>query len=453
MLCTLPATRRARAGARRRQVGRSGQDAAHRHHHRRDRLRSAGVAGSLLEHDQLGDLRGAVRIRLPGAAAPDRAAHGRWHAGDLGRRSHLEDQGEEGNLLRRRSGLQGDEARAHRARLCLFVEAPGRSQGALAQHLPHPRQVRGTRRCREEREGRQARLRRRDRGAEGARPLHAADQVHRARLHVPAVPHRDADGGGGARSRGSLWRRERLGDGQPGRHRRVSPEGVAARATHHPRGESQLSRGVLPAVARQCRRRREGRVRGDEGQAPAAGGTHRGGRDRGIESAAARLQRRRARHDPHPARPRVARARRQEPPAAGLRRQGDPDAARSRGRARLLRLLQHERSGGGRLHAGEDRAAPRAADGLQRERDGAGGTAGPGHAGDATHPARGAGSRAGIEVEHAVRSQARDGAARQVRLQGPRRRRLPRDCRTASRWRWSWARPPPARTASATSCG
>ncbi len=169
---------------------------------------------------------------------------------------------------------------------------------------------------------RQARLRRGDRGPARARPLHAADQAGRARLHVPAVPDGDADGRRRARSDRGLRRRERLGDGQSGRHRPVPAEGMAARAAHRARGQSELPRGDVSRAARERRRRRARRARRDEGQAPAAGRTHRGRGDRGVEPAPARVQRPRARPGRRAARPRDARAGRREPPAARVREAG-----------------------------------------------------------------------------------------------------------------------------------
>ncbi len=48
------------------------------------------------------------------------------------RRPDLDDQGQAGHLLRRRSGVQGQEARADRGRLRLFVEARCSTRAALA---------------------------------------------------------------------------------------------------------------------------------------------------------------------------------------------------------------------------------------------------------------------------------------------------------------------------------
>ena len=104
-------------------------------------------------------------------------------------------------------------------------------------------------------------------------------------------------------------------------------------------------------------------------------------------------------------------------------------AARVGSRARLLRVLQHERPGGRRLYARPHRVAPRIADGLQRRRHDQGRPAGPGHDREPADSARGAGARRRHQEQHAVRSRAGAHAARQVRLQGPRRRRVSRAAR------------------------
>ena len=51
--------------------------------------------------------------------------------------------------------------------------------------------------------------------------------------------------GGRARSHRGVRRRQRLGDGQPGRHRPVPAQGMAARPADRARGQSRLSRRAL----------------------------------------------------------------------------------------------------------------------------------------------------------------------------------------------------------------
>ena len=155
---------------------------------------------------------------------------------------------------------------------------------------------------------RPARLRRGDRRAARARPLHAAAEAGRARLHVPAGADGHADRGRRARGDREVRRRERLGDGQSGRHRPVPARRMAPRAAHRARSQPELPRGDVSRAARERRRRRARRARGDEGQAPAAGRARRDRGDRGVESAPARVQRPRARPGRRAARPRDARA-------------------------------------------------------------------------------------------------------------------------------------------------
>ncbi len=100
------------------------------------RLRPAGRLRHLLVRRLPRDLRPALHVRLfraAGAACPE---HRRGPAGRDRRRADLHDQGEARHLLRRRPGLQGQAARAHRRRLRLFDQADHRSQGALVLALP-----------------------------------------------------------------------------------------------------------------------------------------------------------------------------------------------------------------------------------------------------------------------------------------------------------------------------
>ncbi len=135
-----------RTGAGSREVGRSGEGAARRDHRSprpasiRRRRRTSTRTRSI------GDLRTAVRVRLPCAPASYRSADRGGAARDFRGRPHVEDPDPQRHLLRRRPGVQGREARAHRARLRVFDEAPGGPEGALAQRVHPARQARGSRR-------------------------------------------------------------------------------------------------------------------------------------------------------------------------------------------------------------------------------------------------------------------------------------------------------------------
>ena len=105
---------------------------------------------------------------------------------DLGGRPDVEDPDPAGHLLHRRSGVQGQEARAHRRRLRLFVQAPARPEDALADRCGSStaRSRAPTSVLAKAKEAGQVRLRRADRGLEGARPLHAAAQAQGAGLRA-----------------------------------------------------------------------------------------------------------------------------------------------------------------------------------------------------------------------------------------------------------------------------
>ncbi len=163
-------------------------------------------------------------------------------------------------------------------------------------------------------------------------------------------------------------------------------EGVAARAEDRAGGEPEFPRGVFP------RERRAGRPRADredEGQAAAAARPHRHLDHRGIESAAPRVRERRARLRQRSRRSRRQRARPRQRAQAGVRGQGR-DAAPGDAAGALLHVLQHGGPGRRRLHAGQDRAAPRDDHGLQHRGDDQGVVAGPGAR---RHAADSAGSR------------------------------------------------------------
>ena len=91
-------------------------------------------------------------------------------------------------------------------------------------------------------------------------------------------------GRGRARSRRGVRRRQRLGHGQPGRHRAVSAEGVAARAEDRARGEPVVPRSAL---SREQRPRRQAIMAKLQGQALAADRQDRDLGHRGSEPAPA----------------------------------------------------------------------------------------------------------------------------------------------------------------------
>ena len=86
-------------------------------------------------------------------------------------------------------------------------------------------------------------------------------RAERARLRAAGLPVAAADGGGRARGDRGLRRRVRLGDGEPGRHRPVPAEGVAARPAIVLEANPELSASVTspttgePADARADRAR------------------------------------------------------------------------------------------------------------------------------------------------------------------------------------------------------
>ena len=225
-----------------------------------------------------------------------------------------------GHPVCRRSCVQGEEARADRGGLRLFVEAPRRPEGTLAQRVLHRGQAgRGsTRRSRRRRRPASSTTTREIEGLKATDRYTIQLQLTEPDYTLLRVPDADHDGGGRARGRRSVRRREHLGDGEPGRHRPVPAEGVAARAEDHARGEPELSRRVLSGAASRRRRRLQGGCGPDEGQAPAADRPHRDLDHRGIESAAPRVQLGRARLRQRARRSRAQGARREQQASAAL---------------------------------------------------------------------------------------------------------------------------------------
>ena len=115
---------------------------------RRDELRSAAHQRRLFEHREPGDVRGAAHLRLPRAPAQAQAERGRGDARGERRRHHLHPAHQAGHLLRGRSGVRGEEARAGGGGLRLRDEARARSErarvadrGARALRRRAPRQA------------------------------------------------------------------------------------------------------------------------------------------------------------------------------------------------------------------------------------------------------------------------------------------------------------------------
>ena len=304
----LAVVRGAGAAARRR-AGRPEQGAARRVSGRRDRLRSAGDERRLFRPTS--NARSSIRctrydiLARPYKIVPNTAAALPEISPD-GLTWTMRDQA--GHLLQRRSGVQGEEARADGRRLHLFVEAHARSEDALAAAADVRRHVRRRGRAGREGEGdRQVRLRRADGGPAGARPLHDPDQARASGLRPAAQPDDGTVVRGGARSHRSVRRRQRLGDAEPGRHRAVPAQGMAARPEDRARGESGVSRSAVSGQ----RRSRGPRDRGEvQGQAAAADRQDRHQHHRGIQSAAAGVREGRPRLHPGAAGSRAERPRR-----------------------------------------------------------------------------------------------------------------------------------------------
>ena len=185
--------------------------------HRRERLRSGSHFGSVFGHGHRGDLRAPAHLRLSRAPVEDRADGRRRHARGRGQRQDLHVQDHEGHLLRAGSGVQGQEARAHRPGLHLHVHAIHGSEESLAVRVPARRQDRRPGRPRREGQAdRQIRLRRQGRRHGGRRPVHAALSPHGDRLQLSLRGGAHVARRGGARSHRSVRRRH---DGAPGRHR------------------------------------------------------------------------------------------------------------------------------------------------------------------------------------------------------------------------------------------
>ena len=150
----------------------------------------------------------------------------------------------------------------------------------------------------------------------------------------------------------------RAGRGAPGRHRPVQARAVAAQLAHRVRAQPRLPRDVLRRRAERRRRRGPGARQALQGPAPADGRPRRDLDHRGGAAALARVRQRRGRRRlprrlPVRAAGDAERQGRAEPrqarhPRLSDRRAGEPAVP-----------VQHGRPGGRRLQPGAGRAAPR----------------------------------------------------------------------------------------------
>ena len=226
----LGARGRRRDGDRRRAGRRHDEDAARRVSGRRERLRSAGGLRHLFV------LRSAAAIfdplytlRLLRAAGAHDPEHRGRPAADHRRRAHVHDQGPAGHLLRRRSGVQGQEARARPRRTTSTASSASSiprcaRTGCTSARAPARRARRGARARAQRRHAstttRRSRVCRRStatRCASGsAEPVLRIPVVARVRRDFAAVAREVVD----AYEDASQSRH-----GASGRHRRLSPQG------------------------------------------------------------------------------------------------------------------------------------------------------------------------------------------------------------------------------------
>ena len=207
---------------------------------------------------------------------------------------------QQGHLLRRRPGVQGQEARARRRRLRLFAEAPGRPEDPLAVGVARRRQDRRARR--------RWPTRRRSRGkfdydakiagleAVDRYTLRDPPQAHRLQ---PAVrPRARADVGGRARGHRRLRRRERPRDGAI-RSAPVPTSCGVGRGSRRSSSRRIPITAASPGTSRPHDPADQALIARDEGQEDAADRPRRDQHHRGGPGAAARLPERRARpHEP-----------------------------------------------------------------------------------------------------------------------------------------------------------
>ncbi len=208
--------------------GAGAEGAAHLLPHGRDRLRPGEDHRPVLAHRHAAHLRGHVRLRPPGTAAEDRAAHCRRHARAFEGFPRLEGADPPRHLLCRRPGLQGPAARAGGRGLRLCLQALCRP-GQQERRVELPGGVRHRRPEGAARQGHQGeealRLRRAGRRVACAGPLHLRDAPGQAAAFADdAAGRRRPVRCRGARGGRVLWRQHRS---PPGRHRALQAGAVA----------------------------------------------------------------------------------------------------------------------------------------------------------------------------------------------------------------------------------
>ncbi len=203
-------------------------------------------------------------------------------------RQDVDDQDQAGHLLRRRSGVQGQEARAHRRGLRVFAGSASLDPAMRSNSLNvfDGRFVGADAVVAKAKTDRQVRLRRcRSKACRALDRYTLRLQAQLPRRRAAVQPHHRRQRRGRARSRRSLRRRQRMDDGESGRHRSVPADASGAAA-------SRSCSKPIPAFAKSATRRAATAptARWSQrlaGQADADDRTHRDQRHRGSESAPA----------------------------------------------------------------------------------------------------------------------------------------------------------------------
>ena len=169
-------------------------------------------------------------------------------------------------------------------------QAPRRSQGSLPQRFPVRDRLAGLDKALEEaqRHAASSTTTRTSRAC-ARRPLHAAAQARRARLRVPAAPH-------APRSSAAVAREVIEAYGDASGWAMANPVGTGPFKLKEWRRAQRIvleanpnyREETFPALPANADADAKAALRGDEGQAPAAGRPRRGRGDRGVEPAAAR---------------------------------------------------------------------------------------------------------------------------------------------------------------------
>ena len=232
----------------------------------------------------------------------------------------------------------------------------------------------------------------------------------------------------GARSRRRVQGQLQPGHGESGGHRPVPAEGLDTRAAHRARSQSRLPRRhVSGARPGQHARRRGDRQRTRRPQA-AAGRQHRHQHHRGGAAATAFVRIGQARLSGAPAVARLQCPRRRRAQARSSRSAASPSSANSRRRFRCSSSISTNPVVGGYT---PEKLALRRAISMGYDRATAIAQLRNGQAIPANQPVPPPlyGHDPKYAAPYGVRPARRARAARQVRLQGPRRRRLPRTAR------------------------